>query len=115
MPYEATVKDVESLFKNISDGIQAINMSVDPMTGRNPSYCFVDFKSKDLAERVMEEYNGVDFLRRPLKVKPGVKSGRGPRFQRSDNVLFSGRFESNRVYGSGTCLSRLQEDISLQF
>jgi RNA recognition motif-containing protein len=105
MPYEATVKDVESLFKDISDGIQAINMSVDPMTGRNPSYCFVDFKSKDLAERVMEEYNGVDFLRRPLKVKPGVKSGRGPRFQRSDNVLFGGRFESNRVYGSGKCLS----------
>ena len=101
MPYEATIKDVESLFKDISDGIQAINMSVDPMTGRNPSYCFVDFKSKELAERVMEEYNGVDFLRRPLKVKPGVKSGSGPRFQRSDNVQFGGRFESNRVYGSG--------------
>ena len=41
------------------------------MTGRNPSYCFVDFESKDLAERVMEEYNGLDFMRRPLKVKSG--------------------------------------------
>jgi len=48
-------------------------MSVDPMTGRNPSYCFVDFTSKELAERVMEEYDGRTFLRRPLKVKPGVK------------------------------------------
>jgi RNA recognition motif-containing protein len=102
MPYEATVKDVESLFKDISDGIEAINMSVDAMTGRNPSYCFVDSKSKELAERVMEEYNGVDFLRRPLKVKPGVKS----RFQRSDNVPFGGRFESNRVYGNGKGLFR---------
>lgn len=46
-------------------------MSVDPMTGRNPSYCFVDLASKDLAEHVMEEYNGRDFMRRPLKVKPG--------------------------------------------
>ena len=47
------------------------------MTGRNPSYCFVDFANKDLAERVMEEYNGREFMRRPLKVKPGVKSGAG--------------------------------------
>ena len=52
-------------------------VSVDPMTGRNPSYCFVDFANKDLAERVMEEYNGREFMRRPLKVKPGVKSGTG--------------------------------------
>ena len=48
------------------------------MTGRNPSYCFVDFKSKEVAERVMEEYDGRDFLRRQLKVKPGVKSRTGP-------------------------------------
>ena len=47
------------------------------MTGRNPSYCFVDFVSKDVAERVMVEYNGREFMRRPLKVKPGVKSGTG--------------------------------------
>ena len=52
-------------------------MSVDPMTGCNPSYCFIDLTTRELAERVMEEYNGADFLRRPLKVKPGVKSGGG--------------------------------------
>jgi RNA recognition motif-containing protein len=52
-------------------------MSVDPMTGRNPSYCFVDFTSRDLANRVMQEYDGRDFLRRALKVKLGVKSGAG--------------------------------------
>lgn len=41
-------------------------MSVDPMTGRNPSYCFVDLISKDLAEGVMEMYNGRMFRQRPL-------------------------------------------------
>lgn len=51
-------------------------MSVDPMTGRNPSYCFVDLVSKDLAEGVMEMYNGRLFRERALRVKPGVKSGR---------------------------------------
>ncbi|RFU31515.1 hypothetical protein B7463_g4821, partial [Scytalidium lignicola] len=77
MTYEATVKDIEALFADVASGIQAINMSVDPMTGRNPSYCFIDFESKELAERVMAEYNGRDFMRRPLKVRPGVKSGTG--------------------------------------
>ncbi|KHJ35759.1 putative rna recognition motif containing protein [Erysiphe necator] len=77
MPYEATINDVERFFENMADGIEAINMSVDPMTGRNPSYCFIDFKSKEFACRAMSEYNDREFMRRPLKVKPGVKSGTG--------------------------------------
>lgn len=77
MSYEATVKDIESLFADVVSEIQAINMSVDPMTGRNPSYCFIDFNSKELAEKVMAEYDGREFLHRPLKVRPGVKSGTG--------------------------------------
>jgi RNA recognition motif-containing protein len=76
LPYDASVQDIESLFKDVS-GIEAINMSVDPMTGRNPSYCFVDLESKLLAEKVIEEFNGRHFRQRPLKVKPGVKSGSG--------------------------------------
>ncbi len=68
------MKDIESLFQGISAGNEGINMSVDAMTGWNPSYCFVDFTSRELADRVMEEYNGRDFLRRTLKVKSGVKS-----------------------------------------
>ncbi|KAH8805825.1 hypothetical protein F5884DRAFT_460712 [Xylogone sp. PMI_703] len=77
MTYEATVKDIEALFADVASGIEAINMSVDPMTGRNPSYCFIDFASKELADRVMTKYDGRDFMRRPLKVRPGVKSGTG--------------------------------------
>ncbi|TQS34479.1 hypothetical protein Golomagni_05134 [Golovinomyces magnicellulatus] len=77
MPYEATIKDVEKLFEDLTHGIEAINMSVDPMTGRNPSYCFIDFKSRDLASQAMAVYNGREFMRRPLKVKPGIKSGTG--------------------------------------
>jgi RNA recognition motif-containing protein len=75
MPYQATTKDVEKLFEDVLAGVQAINIAVDPMTGRNPSYCFVDFKTKEMAEQVMEEYDGRDFQRRPLKVKPGIRSG----------------------------------------
>ena len=34
------MKDIESLFKDIADGVQAINLSVDPVTGRNPYVYF---------------------------------------------------------------------------
>lgn len=47
------------------------------MTGRNPSYCFVDFVSTDLANQVMQQLDSQTFLGRALRVKPGVKSGTG--------------------------------------
>lgn len=62
---DTSVKDIENLFQDV-DGLEGVNMSVDPMTGRNPSYCFIDLVSKDLAEGVMEMYNGRMFRQRPL-------------------------------------------------
>jgi RNA recognition motif-containing protein len=73
LPYKAKVTDIQSLFTEISDLIQDITMSVDPMTGRNPSYCFVNSITKTAALESMEKYNGRIFMKRPLKVKPGVK------------------------------------------
>jgi len=74
MPYQATTKDVEKLFAEVNAGIEAISMSVDPLTGRNPSYCFIDFSSNEVAQNVMDEFTGKVFMGRPLKVKPGVRA-----------------------------------------
>ncbi|RDW83532.1 uncharacterized protein DSM5745_03858 [Aspergillus mulundensis] len=65
--------------------VTAIDISVDPFTGRNPSYCFVEFDTKDKADHAMDELNGRDFQGRPLKVKPCV-----PKEQRRDNGERSG-------------------------
>lgn len=73
LPYKAKVTDIQSLFIEISDLIQDITMSIDPMTGRNPSYCFVDFFTEDAALKTIDNYNGQIFMKRPLKVRPGVK------------------------------------------
>ena len=54
-------------------------MSIDPYTGRNPSYCFVEVATQDQAERAMRELNGKDFLGRPVKVGPGVARSRPKR------------------------------------
>lgn len=47
-------------------------MSIDPATGRNPSYCFVDFDSADEAGRAMGELNGVELLGRGVRINLGV-------------------------------------------
>src|SRR5262245_12170499 len=47
-------------------------MSIDPFTGRNPSYCFVDLESKEQADHAMVELDGKDMLGRPVKIKPGI-------------------------------------------
>lgn len=49
-------------------------MSVDPFTGRNPSYCFVEFSTPDQARAAMEQLNGKDVLGRPAKINVATSS-----------------------------------------
>ncbi|CAG7951602.1 unnamed protein product [Penicillium salamii] len=72
MPYTAKTEDVEAIFMAAQMPIERIDIAIDPFTGRNPSYCFVDLQHKDHAERAMAELDGVNMLGRPLKIKPGV-------------------------------------------
>jgi hypothetical protein len=52
--------------------LERIVISIDPFTGRNPSYCFVELKDKDQAEQAMQKLNEQEFFRCPLKVKPCI-------------------------------------------
>ena len=56
-------------------------MSIDPFSGRNPSYCFVELATKDEADRATREMNGKECLGRPIKVGPGVARLRNKRPQ----------------------------------
>lgn len=60
---------------------ERVDIAVDPFTGRNPSYCFVDVGSKEQAARAMAELDGKEFLGRSVRIKPGV--------QRSTNAASS--------------------------
>ncbi|PGH08682.1 hypothetical protein AJ80_07803 [Polytolypa hystricis UAMH7299] len=87
MPYMAKQKDVEDLFAGAENEykIDRIDISIDPFTGRNPSYCFVDLATKEQSDRAMEQLNGKDMLGRPVKIKLGIpKSNRDPPFGRRD-------------------------------
>ena len=51
---------------------ERIDISIDPFTGRNPSYCFVELETKEKSEQAMQQLDGRDFLGRPVKIRPGV-------------------------------------------
>jgi RNA recognition motif-containing protein len=75
--YTATKPDVEALFTSNGFNITGISMSVDPFTGRNPSYAFVDLESAEEANRAMEALNGAELLGRGVRINPGVRKGEG--------------------------------------
>ena len=60
---------------------ERIDIAIDPFTSRNPSYCFVDLPTKELADRAMIELDGRDMLGRPVKIKPGVVKSSNERSQ----------------------------------
>ncbi|KAF9895049.1 hypothetical protein FE257_004677 [Aspergillus nanangensis] len=81
MPYNAKSEDVEALFSAAEFPIERIDIAIDPFTGRNPSYCFVDLQTKETAERAMNELDGHDILGRPVKIRPGVVKSPNERSQ----------------------------------
>lgn len=70
--YSATRDDIANYFSEHGFTFSHISMSLDPATGRNPSYCFVDFDTADEASRAMNELNGQDFMGRIVRISPGV-------------------------------------------
>lgn len=72
LPYKAQADDIQHLFKVNGFATTQIDISTDPFTGRNPSYCFVDLRTVEEATTAMAELNGMEVLGRPVKIKPGV-------------------------------------------
>ncbi|KAG5915995.1 hypothetical protein E4U42_007855, partial [Claviceps africana] len=53
--YTAEAHDVEeSLRASGFDDFEAVHITADASSGRNPGYCFVDFASRETADRALE-------------------------------------------------------------
>lgn len=103
---------------------ERIDIAIDPFTGRNPSYCFVDLQNKEHAERAMTELDGRDMLGRPVKIKPGVAKSqertqnplepfRTDRWRQQERPSFAKvNNDSSRVYVGG--LPRLTDHGAVQ-
>ncbi|KAI1329345.1 RNA-binding domain-containing protein [Xylariaceae sp. FL0255] len=80
--YLAKPGDIEDLLKRNDLGhFSNIHISIDPFTGRNPSYCFVEFPDAESASKAMQVLDGQDLLGRKVKCGPcqkGKGSGNKP-------------------------------------
>ncbi|KAK5651529.1 hypothetical protein OQA88_11983 [Cercophora sp. LCS_1] len=69
--YTVTPTDIETLLNKAGfPQYEKIHISVDPVSGRNPGYCFVEFPTRELAEEAMSTLNGISIYDRPLKAAP---------------------------------------------
>ncbi|KAH9893673.1 hypothetical protein F4778DRAFT_748145 [Xylariomycetidae sp. FL2044] len=74
--YQAKPDDIEELLKaNDFAEFENIHISIDPFTGRNPSYCFVEFKDKETADKAMTDLEGKMLLGREVKCRPCQPKG----------------------------------------
>lgn len=56
MPYNAKPYDIENLLgNNGSNQLENIHISIDPVSARNPGYCFVDFSDPQTADRALSD------------------------------------------------------------
>ncbi|KAK4500520.1 hypothetical protein PRZ48_008709 [Zasmidium cellare] len=74
LPYAAQRKDIEGLFEDNDISFKNIDISTDPFTGRNPSYCFVDLDPAD-ADLAMSALQGQMLRGRPVRVNFNTQKG----------------------------------------
>ncbi|KAI1442449.1 RNA-binding domain-containing protein [Annulohypoxylon stygium] len=74
--YQAKPDDIEEILKaNELGNFESIHMSIDHFTGRNPSYCFVEFPDRESAGRAMATLEGKLLLGREVRCRPCVPKG----------------------------------------
>jgi RNA recognition motif-containing protein len=121
--YSVKPEDVDALLKehNLAKH-DKIHLSFDPISARNPGYCFVEFFHKDDAEQALTALAGAELAGRPLKVgpchakAPSQREGGAstPRRDRTDSPVSRwGDFKRERDPASPDSRSRSQPDQNL--
>ncbi|KAH8902088.1 hypothetical protein BR93DRAFT_948208 [Coniochaeta sp. PMI_546] len=90
--YSVKPEDVDALLQEHNLGkYDKIHLSFDPVSARNPGYCFVEFFHKDDADAALTALAGAELLGRSLKVgpchakAPTQRDGATPRRERTDS------------------------------
>ncbi|KAK8022285.1 nucleic acid-binding protein [Apiospora rasikravindrae] len=84
--YSAKPEDVEAMLEEHGckgPDYKNTHISVDPFSGRNPGYCFVEFATKEAADAAMTGLEGMPLFDRPVKCRPCLPKG-APRRTDSD-------------------------------
>lgn len=74
--YKTTPEDVEELLAaNELTAHESVHISIDPLSGRNPGYCFIEFADRESAEAAMATLDGKLLFDRPVKCRPCQPKG----------------------------------------
>jgi len=65
-----------------------VDISIDPFTAHNPSYCFVDLTAASAATSAMKTLNGTPLFGRPLKIKPCIQKRGTNQTTRAEGLIF---------------------------
>jgi RNA recognition motif-containing protein len=69
--YSVKPEDVDALLQEHGlSKYDKIHLSFDPISARNPGYCFVEFFHRDDANQALEALAGAELVGRPVKVGP---------------------------------------------
>jgi len=69
-------------------------MSIDPFSGRNPSYCFVDLASTENAAAVIQKLKTKTIRGRPLKIKYDSGKRDGPKRRHIETRMQKGGWQA---------------------
>lgn len=101
--YSVQPGDVEDLLRQsgFAESFEKLHISIDPVSGRNPGYCFAEFTTREEADRALETLPGSALFNRQIKVGPcnpktpssqsrgwGVGRGGGDRGEGGHNPTF---------------------------
>ncbi|KAK0385123.1 hypothetical protein NLU13_7601 [Sarocladium strictum] len=79
--YTAKPEDIEVLLQSHGFTHEKIHMSIDPISDRNPGYCFVELPSAEEATRALSVLDGQSVLGRSVKTGPCEAKGSTPRYK----------------------------------
>ncbi|EAQ93079.1 hypothetical protein CHGG_01314 [Chaetomium globosum CBS 148.51] len=70
--YSVQPGDVEDLLRQagFAESFEKLHISIDPVSGRNPGYCFAEFTTREEADRALEALPGSALFNRQIKVGP---------------------------------------------
>lgn len=70
--YSVQPGDVEDMLRQagFEQSFEKLHISIDPISGRNPGYCFAEFISKEEADRALDVLPGNSIMNRSVKVGP---------------------------------------------
>ncbi|KAK4553304.1 hypothetical protein LTR86_009604 [Recurvomyces mirabilis] len=84
LPYVAQKADVADFFAKNNVEVLNIDISIDSFTGRNPSYCFVDFGTEEAASQARQTLQGQLIRGRPIKINIDTGNRHHPRGPRTE-------------------------------